>query len=103
MALFRALILATSLWYYSAAVSAAESLKDNSADCSCYRVDSDTDAAYFQYHRFYDFRYLAESPNDYNSIPPQVSESQSAGQEKASNQPYLNGDSFTQDWNVQNW
>ena len=77
------------------------SLHDNSPKCGCYTADSDNGPQYFLYHRFYDFRYLANSPSQYTQPPPLVT--QSGGNEITRDQDVLNSTGFTDDWDIQAW
>jgi hypothetical protein len=79
----------------------AQDLKDNSASCSCYAVTSGDTQQYFQYHRFYDFRYLSNSSSDYLVEPDIVTDSQDA--ERSPNQDVLNSISWNNDWNIVSW
>ncbi|KAK7528928.1 concanavalin A-like lectin/glucanase domain-containing protein [Phyllosticta citriasiana] len=83
-----------------------QDLKQNSANCSCYAIGSGSknSSEYFSYHRFYDFRSLATSANQY-TVPDVVSDDEDQGTESvvADDQGYLNGTQFMNDWDIQNW
>ncbi|KAK7535512.1 hypothetical protein IWX50DRAFT_630619 [Phyllosticta citricarpa] len=83
-----------------------QDLKQNSANCSCYAIGSGSknSSEYFSYHRFYDFRSLATSANQY-TVPDVVSDDEDQGAESvvADDQGYLNGTQFMNDWDIQNW
>ena len=78
-------------------------LKDNSPDCSCYVVETGNTPSYFQYHRFWDFRNVATTKNQYTVTPPAVNNSQDAGNELAPDQAFLNSSAWNADWGIQNW
>ncbi|KAJ9648016.1 hypothetical protein H2199_001793 [Coniosporium tulheliwenetii] len=79
--------------------------KDNSPDCGCYEVSSESSPAYFTYHRFYDWRNLASSPDQFTSIPPRLEEDEDQGAEELADvyQDVLNGTEWNQDWGIMNW
>ncbi|OCK78913.1 glycoside hydrolase family 16 protein [Lepidopterella palustris CBS 459.81] len=78
-------------------------LKDNSANCSCYVVETDNTPSYFQYHRFWDFRNVASAKSQYTVAPPAVNNSQGAGTEMTPDQEFLNSSAWNTDWGIQNW
>lgn len=78
-------------------------LKDNSPNCSCYVVETGNTPSYFQYHRFWDFRNVATTENQYTVTPPAVNNSQDAGNEPAPDQAFLNSSAWNADWGIQNW
>ncbi|KAK4937715.1 hypothetical protein LTR10_021725 [Elasticomyces elasticus] len=78
----------------------ARSLHDNSPDCDCY-VTNGSSSAFFEYHRFYDFRNVGDG-SIYDHEPANVTNSQSNGDEPGQ-QGYLNTSAFAKDWNIQNW
>ncbi|KAL6704794.1 hypothetical protein ACN47E_007598 [Coniothyrium glycines] len=80
-----------------------ETPKDNSANCSCYVVQTGANSQtpeYFQYYRFYDFRNL---PGAFDEAPPEVNSSVIAGQQPVWQQQTLNSDAWNFDWGIQNW
>lgn len=79
--------------------------KDNSPDCTCYEISSDSSPAYFTYHRFYDWRNLASSPDQFASIPPRLEEDEDQGSEELAEiyQDVLNGTEWNQDWGIMSW
>jgi len=79
--------------------STQASLHDNSQNCTCYTLDSDNTAAFFLYHKFYDFRNLPAT----NTEPPLVSANQRYGQEETQDQDVLNSSSWNNDWEIQTW
>jgi hypothetical protein len=78
-----------------------QSLRDNSENCTCYAVTSGDTQQYFQYHRFYDFRYLANSPSDYLLEPELVTNSD--GSEQTPDPDVLNSTSWKDDWGIVSW
>ncbi|KAK8156241.1 hypothetical protein BKA80DRAFT_281036 [Phyllosticta citrichinensis] len=86
--------------------SATPELKQNSANCSCYAIGSGShnSSEYFSYHRFYDFRSLATSANQY-TVPDVVSNDEDQGTEPiaADDAGYFNGTQFMNDWDIQSW
>jgi hypothetical protein len=79
------------------------SLHDNSQNCTCYTLDSDNTSAYFLYHKFYDFRSLAATPDEFWTPPPTVSANQRWGKEPTQDQDVLNSSSWNNDWGIQDW
>ncbi|KAI8941414.1 hypothetical protein NX059_002637 [Plenodomus lindquistii] len=80
-----------------------ETPKDNSANCSCYVVNSGDDSntpSYFQYYRFYDFRNL---PDAMSEPPPLVNDTTTAGLEPVWQPSLFNSDAWNADWSIQNW
>ncbi|KAK7535909.1 concanavalin A-like lectin/glucanase domain-containing protein [Phyllosticta citribraziliensis] len=86
--------------------SANQDLKQNSANCSCYAIGSGShnSSEYFSYHRFYDFRSLATSADQY-TVPDVVSNDEDQGTEPvaADDAGYFNGTQFMNDWDIQSW
>ncbi|KAH7054470.1 concanavalin A-like lectin/glucanase domain-containing protein [Macrophomina phaseolina] len=85
-------------------------LKDNSANCTCYALESGTggDSSqpyYFAYHRFWDFRALATQADQYTEVPDPVTNEEDQGFEtvSATDAGYLNGTDWNKDWGIQNW
>ncbi|KAL1633585.1 hypothetical protein SLS58_011006 [Diplodia intermedia] len=94
-------------------------LKDNSANCTCYTLDSGTsddmsesEPHYFTYHRFWDFRSLATSAGQYSAkgsdggdAPDPVTDDEDEGLETvaAEDAAYLNGSAWNRDWGIQSW
>ncbi len=78
----------------------ARSLHDNSPECDCY-VTNGRSSAFFQYHRFYDFRDVG-TDSIYDHEPANVTSPQSNGDEPGQ-QGYLNSTAFAKDWKIQNW
>lgn len=88
-------------------------LKDNSANCTCYTLDSNTESDmsdsapyYFSYHRFWDFRALATSADQYaGGAPDPVTDDEDEGMETVTDADaaYLNGSAWNRDWGIQNW
>ncbi|KAK0618771.1 hypothetical protein DIS24_g11548, partial [Lasiodiplodia hormozganensis] len=88
-------------------------LKDNSANCTCYTLDSNTESDmsdsapyYFTYHRFWDFRALATSADQYaGGAPDPVTDDEDEGMETVTDADaaYLNGSAWNRDWGIQNW
>ncbi|EON67400.1 hypothetical protein W97_06653 [Coniosporium apollinis CBS 100218] len=79
--------------------------KDNSPSCGCYEISSDSSPVYFTYHRFYDWRNLASSPDQFTSIPPSLEEDEDLGAEELADtyQDVLNGTEWNQDWGIMSW
>lgn len=79
---------------------------DNQQNCSCYVINSGKDSnspEYFQYYRFYDFRNLADGPNQYTTAPPLVNDTQDASNESVWEANTLNSDAWNTDWSIQSW
>ncbi|RDI85762.1 Homocysteine [Venturia inaequalis] len=72
---------------------------NNSQNCTCYTLDSDTNPAYFLYHKFYDFRALPATQPE----PPLVAANQRFGTEMALDQAVFNGSAWNRDWEIQAW
>jgi len=84
-------------------------LHDNSPNCTCYMINSTT-RAYFQYHRFWDFRNLGQQSLDQtygegsiDEPPPTVNNTQDAGDEPVWDPAIFDSDSWNADWSIQNW
>jgi hypothetical protein len=77
--------------------------KDNSPNCDCFLV-SGPDPSYFQYHRFWDFRSIADDANgdDYTVAPPLVNAGEDAGLEPVTSN-FLKSTKWGLDWQIQNW
>ncbi|KAF2401486.1 concanavalin A-like lectin/glucanase [Trichodelitschia bisporula] len=78
---------------------------DNNKACTCYRVPSGPDTAYFSYHRFYDFRSLRPTHDLSNPFepPPRVTENQRSGKEKSRDDAFFNSGRMAEDWGVMDW
>jgi hypothetical protein len=77
--------------------------KDNSPNCDCFLV-SGPDLSYFQYHRFWDFRNIADDTNgdDYTVAPPLVTAEEDA-KLKPVTSSFLNTTKWGLDWQIQTW
>jgi len=64
-------------------------------------VTNGRSSAFFQYHRFYDFRDVG-TDSIYDHEPANVTSPQSNGDEPGQ-QGYLNSTAFAKDWKIQNW
>lgn len=86
--------------------TATPNLKQNSNNCSCYAIGSGSSnsSEFFSYHRFYDFRSLATSADQFTTPDP-VSDDEDQGTEGvvADDAGYLNSTGFMDDWEIQNW
>jgi hypothetical protein len=83
--------------------SSQSALHDNSQSCNCYTLDSEADKSYFLYHRFYDFRSLANKAGQYTQAPPLVQANQRYGKEQVADPEVLNTTSWGNDWGIQDW
>ncbi|KAF1968318.1 concanavalin A-like lectin/glucanase [Bimuria novae-zelandiae CBS 107.79] len=78
----------------------------NNEKCSCYVVNSGANSetpSYFQYHRFYDFRNLADRAGQYLRAPAVVDDWDAAPDLKVSQANILDSDAWNADWNIQTW
>jgi hypothetical protein len=78
----------------------------NNQNCTCYVVESGADSEtpqYFQYHRFYDFRNLADKPGEYVKAPAIVEDWNEAPDLAVGQPNILNSDAWNTDWNIQSW
>lgn len=82
----------------STTTSPLATLHDNSQNCTCYTLDSDSQPSYFLYHKFYDFRSLPASQD-----PPLVTANQRFGTELAQDQSVFNSSEWNRDWGIMNW
>ena len=71
---------------------------DNNAQCECYEVISATNQAYFTDHRFYDFRFFAQTRSDYVTEPANITST-----ELGTTSTALQDATFTKDWHIQDW
>jgi hypothetical protein len=90
--------LASCIWSSHANDALVEpTSKDNSGECQCYLVNG-PDAGYFQHHRFYDFRSIAnDGSNDYTVAPAIVGESDSSGGQPSTSS-YLSSTDWADNW-----
>lgn len=87
-------------------ITNSSALHDNSKGCNCYVVDSGENSKtpeYFQYYRFFDFRNLADGPDQYVNAPPLLKDNQDEGDEDVTTHDVFASDAWTTDWGIQNW
>ncbi|KAF2197107.1 concanavalin A-like lectin/glucanase [Delitschia confertaspora ATCC 74209] len=82
-------------------------LHDNSANCTCYVIDSGPSSStpsYFLYHRFWDFRNIPlPSPKSYLSAPPLVTNFEEAASQAVPDPEVFDSQAWNTDWAIQNW
>lgn len=66
--------------------------------CTCYTTSN---AQYFLYHKFHDFRFLAREDSDFKTPPPLVTVA--GGKEESRDSSILASAGFLNDWAIQSW
>ncbi len=72
--------------------------KDNGQECDCFLTNGSS-AAYFSYHRFFDYRNI---PSSLTSAPPVITDEIDTKNAEATS-PYFTDSSWTKDWAAQTW
>lgn len=96
------------VFIFDSSVATAQELvdpisKDNAPNCDCFLV-SGPDPSFFQYHRFWDFRNIADDANgdDYTVAPPLVTAEENAGLEPVTSS-FLKTEKWGLDWEIEDW
>ncbi|KAL3423985.1 xylanase 3 [Phlyctema vagabunda] len=73
---------------------------DNAEGCSCFHTNGSS-AAYFLYHRFWDYRNV--DPSSISNPVPSVLTNATATTSAQATNDFFAADTFTKDWNIQSW